>query len=231
MDTQEQQRFAAIRAGNEQAFESLFREHYAVLCAFSRKFVTDPDAAEEIVQDLFLGLWEKRADLMPTLSLRSYLFAAVRNSCLNHLKHLKVRGRHVERVTAAACASAAAAHWACAAATSRSGAAAAGCGAASHAGASRASAASAATCRGGATSRGRRRASGGRARPSRGGPGHRARVIRRATTRDESQAQEQRKSANSRHASPCPDDTQMRGRSQVSQCISAERLKSGARCC
>jgi RNA polymerase sigma-70 factor (family 1) len=100
MDTHEQQRFAQIRAGNEQAFESLFREHYAVLCAFSRKFVTDPDAAEEIVQDLFLGLWEKRADLMPTLSLRSYLFAAVRNGCLNHLKHIKVRGRHVEHVAA-----------------------------------------------------------------------------------------------------------------------------------
>jgi RNA polymerase sigma-70 factor, ECF subfamily len=94
MDSSEQQLLERIKAGDESAFESLFRAHYSILCAFSRKFVANSDEAEEIVQDLFLTLWEKRMDFLPTLSLRSYLFASVRNSCLNHLKHLKVRDKH-----------------------------------------------------------------------------------------------------------------------------------------
>lgn len=91
MDTGDQIQNAQIRAGDEQAFESLYRAHFTALCAFARKFVADPAEAEELVQELFLALWEKRGDLMPTVSMRSYLFAAVRNSCLNHIKHLKVR--------------------------------------------------------------------------------------------------------------------------------------------
>lgn len=102
MEQNDQSRLENIQLGDEKAFESLFREHYAALCAFSRKFVADPDMAEELVQDLFLNLWEKRLELMPTVSLRSYLFAAVRNSCLNHLKHLKVRAQHQEHTLAQA---------------------------------------------------------------------------------------------------------------------------------
>jgi RNA polymerase sigma-70 factor, ECF subfamily len=102
MEQGEQQQLSQIRAGNEKAFESLFRAHYAVLCAFSRKFVTDADAAEEVVQELFLALWEKRAELMPTMSLRSYLFAAVRNACLNYIKHMQVRQRHASHTLALA---------------------------------------------------------------------------------------------------------------------------------
>jgi RNA polymerase sigma-70 factor, ECF subfamily len=102
MDQSDRLSLDLISSGDEQTFEAVFRAHYTSLCAFSRKFVADPDAAEELVQDLFLNLWEKRAELTPTQSLRSYLFAAVRNSCLNHLKHLKVRARHQEHSLALA---------------------------------------------------------------------------------------------------------------------------------
>jgi RNA polymerase sigma-70 factor (ECF subfamily) len=94
MDQGAQEQLQAIKAGDERAFEALFKAHYAPLLAFARKFVADAETAEEIVQDLFFALWEKRDALMPTVSLRSYLFAAVRNACLNHLKHLKVRAQH-----------------------------------------------------------------------------------------------------------------------------------------
>lgn len=83
-----------IQAGDESAFEGLFREHYAVLCGFARKIVSDGDTAEELVQELFMQLWDKRLSLNPETSLRAYLFTAIRNSCLNHLKHQNVRGRH-----------------------------------------------------------------------------------------------------------------------------------------
>jgi RNA polymerase sigma-70 factor, ECF subfamily len=86
--------YALIKAGDEKAFEALFREYYAILCAFARKFVQDGDVAEEMVQELFMQLWDKRQSLQSDTSIRSYLFTAVRNSCLNHIKHLSVRERH-----------------------------------------------------------------------------------------------------------------------------------------
>lgn len=90
-----------IRGGDERAFETLFREHYGMLCAFARKFVGDMDVAEEVVQGFFVGFWEKRAETQLKGSLRSYLFTSVRNSCLNHLKHQKVREQHKAYVEAA----------------------------------------------------------------------------------------------------------------------------------
>jgi RNA polymerase sigma-70 factor (family 1) len=87
-----------VRNGDREAFQSLFREHYTMLCHFARKFVGDPDEAEELVQDLFVQLWEKRSQLDLNTSPRSYLFTAARNRCLNVIKHRKVREQHAESV-------------------------------------------------------------------------------------------------------------------------------------
>lgn len=91
---------AAIRAGDEHAFEQLFRAHYGELCGYARKLVGDGDTAEEVVQNIFVQLWERRDHLSVSSSPRAYLFSATRNACLNHLDHLKVRHRHAEAVQA-----------------------------------------------------------------------------------------------------------------------------------
>lgn len=80
-----------IAQGDKSAFETLFRNHYANLCGYAVKYVWELDQAEEIVQDLFFNLWNKRKDLYISSSIESYLFRAVRNACLNYLKHRKVR--------------------------------------------------------------------------------------------------------------------------------------------
>lgn len=82
--------FAPIAAGNRPAFEALFRLHYRPLCAFAMQYVKDGDQAEDLVQDLFFRLWMDREKTKVTSSLKSYLFQAVRNRCLNALK---VQGR------------------------------------------------------------------------------------------------------------------------------------------
>jgi len=87
-----------IIQGNEKAFESLFQSHYANLCGYAVKYVWELDQAEEIVQDLFFNIWSKRSDLNITSSIESYLFRAVRNACLNYLKHLKVRDSYASNV-------------------------------------------------------------------------------------------------------------------------------------
>lgn len=98
MALSDKERFAIIQGGDQSAFEAVFREHYAALCGFARRLVDDPAVSEELVQDLFVQLWEKRETLSLETSLRSYLFTATRNSCLNHLKHLQVRVRHEDHV-------------------------------------------------------------------------------------------------------------------------------------
>lgn len=73
-----------------QSFEILFRQYYQMLCAYAIRFVNDADTAEEVVQDLFYKLWEKRAELQINTSVKSYLFSAVHNRCLKFIEHRNV---------------------------------------------------------------------------------------------------------------------------------------------
>ena len=76
--------------GNEQAFKQLFVTYYSPLCEFATQYVSDKDA-EEIVQDLMMHFWEKREFLVITGSVKSYLFTAVRNRCLNAIQRNKYK--------------------------------------------------------------------------------------------------------------------------------------------
>ncbi|MDP4281705.1 MAG: RNA polymerase sigma-70 factor [Bacteroidota bacterium] len=71
------------------AFEQLFRMHFKTLTYFALRYVKDQDTAHEIVQDAFMGLWEKRETIDPERSVTSYLSTSVRNKCLNHLRNTK----------------------------------------------------------------------------------------------------------------------------------------------
>jgi RNA polymerase sigma-70 factor (ECF subfamily) len=71
--------FDGLRAGDEAAFEALFRAYAGSLYAFAYSYVGSSSTAEELVQDLFARLWERRATLEPPRSVYSYLFSATRN--------------------------------------------------------------------------------------------------------------------------------------------------------
>ena len=88
--------FQQIAKGDHSAYESLFREHYRPLCAFAFQYVKSSDDAEEIVQDLFVRLWQDRQKVNITSSLKAYLFTSVRNRCINALNKVK---RNEERLT------------------------------------------------------------------------------------------------------------------------------------
>lgn len=91
MQLTEQEIVGAIRQGNERIFEVVFRKYYQSLCNYANSMLKELDEAEEIVQNLFSGIWEKRTDLEINVSLKSYLYRAVHNHCLNRIKHLKIR--------------------------------------------------------------------------------------------------------------------------------------------
>jgi RNA polymerase sigma-70 factor (ECF subfamily) len=87
--------FQAIRNNDRQAFEKVFRHSYRPLTAYAFRYVRDLPAAENIVQDVFLRLWQNRHELVITTSLEHYLFRAVRNHSLNHLDKAKVRSAYL----------------------------------------------------------------------------------------------------------------------------------------
>ena len=73
------------------AFERLFREHYASLCRFATRIVSDPARAEDLVQSVFTTLWVNRDAWTVHHSERSYLYTAVRNAAFNDRKYHAVR--------------------------------------------------------------------------------------------------------------------------------------------
>jgi RNA polymerase sigma-70 factor (ECF subfamily) len=80
-----------IQAGDEGAYDSVFRTWYPVLVRVAGVLLRDADASEEVAQEVMLELWRRRHLLDTGVSLRAYLLRAVRNRSLNHLRHLRVR--------------------------------------------------------------------------------------------------------------------------------------------
>lgn len=96
MENKEVQLCESIRQGDKNSFEYVFRTYYGNLCQYASQILTDKDASEEVVQELFYQLWQKRAAFQVTTSLKSYLFRAVHNSCLNYIKHHKIKETYVQ---------------------------------------------------------------------------------------------------------------------------------------
>ena len=89
-----------IQAGDEGAYDSAFRTWYPALVRVATALLRDPDAAEEVAQDVMVELWRRRHVLDSDVSLGGYLLRSVRNRSLNQLRHLKVRKQSESEVEA-----------------------------------------------------------------------------------------------------------------------------------
>jgi RNA polymerase sigma-70 factor (family 1) len=80
-----------IANGDEHAFGQLFTRYYAGLVRFARSLLPYPgQEAEDIVSDVFCHLWKNRTQLQVQQSLAAYLFVAVKNRVMDHLKKKKL---------------------------------------------------------------------------------------------------------------------------------------------
>jgi RNA polymerase sigma-70 factor (ECF subfamily) len=79
--------------GDAAAFHRLFTEYFTPLRGFVLSYVKDPAVAEELVQDLFCGLWRQREQWAPQGRIRHYLLAAARNRALSYLRHQRIVDR------------------------------------------------------------------------------------------------------------------------------------------
>jgi len=80
-----------LRSGDESAFEVVFRELFQPLVHYAMRFLKEQEASEEVVQEAFFAIWEKRSTLDIHTSLKSYLYRSVHNRCLNLIKHIGIR--------------------------------------------------------------------------------------------------------------------------------------------
>lgn len=81
---------SALRQDSKEAFSLLFQTYYTDLVLFCGNFVKDKDSCEDIVQSIFLKLWNDRKHIQIEISLKSYLLKAVRNSCLDEFRHIEI---------------------------------------------------------------------------------------------------------------------------------------------
>lgn len=95
MDTNQQtdtELLFAIKEGDKKAFDAFFSRHYAVLCAYSKQFVSLDDG-QDIVQDIMVNLWLNRNKIVILTSPRQYLFQSVKNKCLSFLSRNEMKER------------------------------------------------------------------------------------------------------------------------------------------
>jgi RNA polymerase sigma-70 factor (family 1) len=82
-----------VRAGDAAAFEALFHRYYGRLHAFARGYVKSPEVAEDLATDVFVRVWERRAEWELRAGPRAYLYAAVRNEALAWLRRQRMLDR------------------------------------------------------------------------------------------------------------------------------------------
>lgn len=79
-----------IRRKNPVHFKVVFNHYYEDLVQFANGYLFDIASSEDVVQEVFLLLWESAKVIHIKKSLKAYLYAMVRNKCLNQLKSLKI---------------------------------------------------------------------------------------------------------------------------------------------
>jgi RNA polymerase sigma-70 factor (ECF subfamily) len=89
---------AIVGEGKEKAFASFYEQYFAKLLLESNKYVKDIGIAEEIVQDLFVKIWERAVDFDEINSVKSYLYRSVINASINHINRQKNMEGHHQKI-------------------------------------------------------------------------------------------------------------------------------------
>ena len=77
------------------AYKHLYEDYYKALVVYAMDLVSQKEIAEDIVQDLFVSIWEKEMVFISLAAFKSFLYRSVRNASLNHIKHIDVEEKYV----------------------------------------------------------------------------------------------------------------------------------------
>ncbi len=85
-----------LRAGDLASYKQVFDIYYKDLLKYANRFLNDIESSRDLVQEVYCYMWEKRSTLSIESSLDSYLFRAVRNSCINQIKRNKLKVNYIQ---------------------------------------------------------------------------------------------------------------------------------------
>lgn len=88
-----------LKKDDQLAYTEIFERYCRVLVNHAYKIIEDHDIANDVVQEVFLTIWNKRYELTITGSLSSYLYKATKNRILNHIAHEKVVSRYADSIS------------------------------------------------------------------------------------------------------------------------------------
>lgn len=86
-----------LALGNFKAFKTVFDQYYKALHHFAASYLKNEEDATDIVQSVFLILWERRESLRHDTNLLSYLFTIAKNQSLNYLEHIKAKTNYLSK--------------------------------------------------------------------------------------------------------------------------------------
>ncbi len=96
----ELQLLTRLKEDCHKSYAILFNTYYKDLVLFAGTIIQDKSICEDIVQSIFLKLWNDRNNFIIETSLKSYLLRAVRNSCLDNLRHKKIVENYANNIYA-----------------------------------------------------------------------------------------------------------------------------------
>jgi len=96
----DQELAALLKTGDQLAYTEIFERYNSVLLRHAFRLLSNDDEAYDVVQDVFLQLWQKRAGLEFKVSLSAYLFTAIKNRIFKLFAHQKVVMRYVDSISA-----------------------------------------------------------------------------------------------------------------------------------
>ncbi|MBO0937017.1 RNA polymerase sigma-70 factor [Fibrella sp. HMF5335] len=91
----DEQLVAALQHGDRQAFAQLYDRYWADLFQVAARKLASPELAEELVQDLFISLWQRR-DTLAITQVNRYLFSALKFAVIDHIRTQQVHERFVD---------------------------------------------------------------------------------------------------------------------------------------
>lgn len=90
--------FLRLNRHDVEAYRMLYQRFYKPLVLFALRFINEQMTAEDIVEDVIVGIWEKGISFENKTGFQSYLYNSVRNKCLNSIKRQNIEQRYAEAV-------------------------------------------------------------------------------------------------------------------------------------
>jgi RNA polymerase sigma-70 factor, ECF subfamily len=90
--------FISFRGGEQWGFAYFFNTYSERLIHFAFSYLKNKEAAEDVVEDSFIKLWNKREEIENASAIKSYLYSTTRNACIDQIRKAAVEQKHAKQI-------------------------------------------------------------------------------------------------------------------------------------